>query len=73
MINILEKGYKSIPEEDVFYKKCVTCGCKFTYQREDLVFSWDMESLVVCPDCKYSNSIIFKRKYKEKKHGRKRD
>lgn len=73
MITILEKGYKSTPEEEVFYKKCSACGCKFTYQRADLGFYYECSQYVVCPDCKYGNEIIFKRKYKEKKHGRKRN
>lgn len=74
MINILKKGYKTKPQDIIYYKKCSTCGCKFTYQDSDVKYLNhaydDISKIVYCPDCEWSNNIIIKRKYKEKKHGK---
>ena len=77
MINILKKGYKIKPEDIIYYKKCSACGCEFTYQKSDIEYlhsTYDtITRIIYCPDCRWSNTIVIKRKYKEKKHGRKRD
>lgn len=73
MIKILRKGYKTKPEDIIYYKKCRTCGCCFTYNESDIKSEWgvyDVSIYVPCPDCKYKCYISFKIKYKEKKHGR---
>lgn len=73
MINILKKGYKIKPEDIIYYKKCSTCGCKFTYQKSDIKYlhrTYGVIQIIYCPDCQRSNTIIIKRKYKEKKHGK---
>ena len=74
MIKILTKGYRTKPEDIVYYKKCRTCGCCFTYNKADIktvCSGWDdVYTYIPCPDCKYYCDIIFKTKYREKKHGR---
>lgn len=74
MITILKKGYKTKPEDRIYYKKCSTCGCEFTYQNSDIEYLHyvydEITKIVYCPDCKLSNNIIIKRKYKEKKYGK---
>lgn len=62
MKTILKQGTKEKPEDKVYVMRCRTCGCEFTYQLNDVRYSVDFE-YVYCPDCKYSCTIIFKRKY----------
>lgn len=73
MINILKKGYKTKPDDIVYYKKCRTCGCCFTYNQSDIKCNsvgYDTYASISCPDCNYDCTIEFKIKYKEKIHGR---
>ena len=73
MIKILKKGYKTKPDDIIYYKKCSTCGCCFTYNESDIKSErrvYDVLIYVPCPDCKYKCYIYFKTKYKEKKHGK---
>lgn len=52
MIKIIEPGTRTITE-------CAECGCKFSYENEDIVFLenekdgilLDNSSWVVCPQC----------------------
>lgn len=72
MIKILKKGYKTKPEDIIYYKKCRTCGCCFTYNEIDIKFDineWNL-TYIVCPDCRHICNIGIKIKYKEKKHGK---
>lgn len=68
MKTILKKGYKKLPEGYVYIKKCHTCGCKFTYQLEDMWQACDVGQYVRCPDCDYDCHIIFNKKYKGDKN-----
>lgn len=75
MIKILKKGYKTKPEDIIYYKKCRTCGCCFTYNDVDIKFDvndWDVciSTYIVCPDCHHRCNIGIKIKYKEEKHGK---
>lgn len=75
MIKILKKGYKTKPEDIIYYKKCRTCGCCFIYNDVDIKFNvnkWNdgVSTYIVCPDCHYRCDIGIKIKYKEKKHGK---
>lgn len=74
MINVLKKGYKTKPEDIVYYKKCRTCGCCFTYNISDIEYRSvgydDVAPYVGCPECDYTCTIVFKIKYKEDKHGK---
>ena len=45
MIKIIEPGTRTIT-------KCTECGCKFSYENEDIVKTW-----VVCPQCHKSIAI----------------
>ena len=69
-MNILRHGYRQTPDNIVYYKKCSTCGCEFTYQLSDIRYEYcrtdDVSEVVYCPECAYSNDVCFKRKYKEK-------
>lgn len=73
-MNILRHGYRQTPDNIVYYKKCSTCGCEFTYQLSDIRCAYcgtdDVSKVVYCPECAYTNIIWFKIKYKEKKHGK---
>lgn len=64
MKTILKKGYKKLPEDYVYVKKCRTCGCIFTYQLKDIDYYCDLDRYVECPNCGYSCDIIFNKKYK---------
>ena len=52
MIKIIEPGTRRITE-------CAECGCKFSYENEDIevsgLYSWDelqtRDSYIVCPQC----------------------
>lgn len=75
MIKILKKGYKTKPEDIIYYKKCRTCGCCFIYNEIDIKFDvnvWgvDVSTYIRCPDCHHKCDIGIKIKYKEKKHGK---
>lgn len=73
MIKILKKGYKTKPEDIIYYKKCRTCGCCFTYNLSDIKYGcvgYDTYVYTSCPDCNYDCDVYFKTKYKEKKHGK---
>ena len=37
MQQILKKGTKIPPNKRIYFKKCRTCGCKFTYQEKDTI------------------------------------
>lgn len=66
MKTILKQGTKEKPEDKVYFMRCWTCGCEFTYQKSDICCSLD-NRYVYCPDCKYSCTILFQRKYKPNK------
>lgn len=68
MKTILKKGYKTLPEDYVYVKKCHTCGCKFTYQTEDIQCGLGTSMFVCCPDCQYGCDITFRKKYKGDKN-----
>lgn len=63
-MKIIKKGYKTKPEDIVYVKKCRTCGCVFTYNLDEITVSYNGDNIIRCPDCKYFNDIIFKRKYR---------
>lgn len=63
---ILKQGTKERPEDKVYFMQCRTCGCEFTYQLDDVRYSVDFR-YVYCPDCKYSCTIIFQKKYEPNK------
>lgn len=52
MIKIIEPGTRTITE-------CAECGCKFSYENEDIEKRWDLarypsvfeKTWVVCPQC----------------------
>lgn len=52
MIEIIEHGTKQVT-------KCKVCGCKFSYEAEDIT-SNSIRSYVTCPQCK--EEIILKAK-----------
>lgn len=63
MQQILKKGTKIPPNKRIYFKKCCTCGCKFTYQEKDM-FWYDY---VICPQCGYTNFIIIKRRLRKER------
>lgn len=67
MINILKKGYKTKPKDIIYVTKCGTCGCKFTYQIDDLFYR-NFDEYVTCPDCGHNIYMFFKKKYKGDKN-----
>lgn len=70
MINIIKQGCKQEPI--VYYKKCRSCGCEFTFNECDCNYDVDLNQFIKCPCCKHTTTRGLKRKYKERKHGRKR-
>ena len=66
MKTILKQGTKEKPEDKVYFMRCGTCGCEFTYQKSDVCYSLD-NRYVYCPDCRYNCNILFLRKYKPNK------
>ena len=44
MIEIIERGTKTIGE-------CENCGCKFSYENEDIETVFLGKNWVVCPQC----------------------
>ena len=65
---ILKKGYKKLPEDYVYIKKCDICGCEFTYQVEDIEYDLELGQYIKCPDCDYDCRIIYRKKYKGDKN-----
>ena len=65
MKTILKQGTKEKPEDKVYFMRCETCGCEFTYQVGD-IRGLD-NRYVYCPDCEYACTIIFLRKYEPNK------
>ena len=65
-MKIITKGYKTKPKDIVYVKKCHTCGCKFTYQLDDLCFGLD-DMFINCPDCSCYCNVSFKKKYRGEK------
>lgn len=63
MKTILKKGTKIKPEDKVYFMRCGTCGCEFTYQLKDTYLGFDGDCCVGCPQCGYDCYFIFKRKY----------
>ena len=59
MIKIIEPGTRTVTE-------CTECGCKFSYEKEDIevigLYSWDVlqtrKPYIVCPQC--GKEIILK-------------
>lgn len=49
MIKIIEKG------KETFELTCVRCGCKFSYETDDVHGTYTDEMKVECPQCKYNN------------------
>jgi DNA-directed RNA polymerase subunit RPC12/RpoP len=33
------------------FMKCITCGCEFTYEKEDITSTQSGVSEIKCPDC----------------------
>lgn len=70
MIVIKEKGTKEKKVKNPTYiKRCRSCGCLFTYQREDIYlpeFDYYL-NYVYCPQCQNHCSILFDRRYKPRK------
>lgn len=64
-MKIIKKGTKTPPNKQVYVIKCRTCGCIFTYKEEDMRYITADAIGIFCPQCKYSNVPLFKRKYKE--------
>lgn len=71
MRDIIKPGikYDFTTNNTIYFKKCPYCFCKYTYQEEDI----SSGNYLICPYCCNENYIILRTKYKEKKHGRKRD
>lgn len=67
-MDIIRKATKIRPKDIVYVKKCRTCGCVFLYKIDDIIANYDGDDLVRCPDCKYFDIIIFRRKYRGKKN-----
>lgn len=44
MIKIIEPGTKTVAE-------CNSCGCKFSYEKEDIQLPIFFEPYVTCPQC----------------------
>lgn len=66
MKKIISLATKTKPYDRVYIMKCSDCGCKFTYQLEDIYFDIEGNDYVKCPNCNEANIILFKRTYKEK-------
>ena len=77
MITIIKKGTKAEKKPPLYVMTCDNCGCKFTYNNEDIEYSYLLESSYVwCPQCNYDNIILIRRKYRTKRFpfiGRKKD
>ena len=75
MIVIKEKGTKKKKVKNPTYiKRCRSCGCLFTYQREDIYlteFDYYL-NYVHCPQCEKYCPILFDRKYKSN-NGKEKD
>lgn len=69
MIKILKWGKKKIPDEQFYKMKCKVCGCEYIYQESDLKYDWDNSCYLVCPQCEYVNTFLFKKKYKNNERG----
>lgn len=67
MKTILKQGTKEKPEDKVYFMRCGTCGCEFTYQLKDIVIGSDITDYVYCPDCNYKCEFFFRRKYQPNK------
>ena len=63
MIHILKNGYV-----ETYVTEC-NCGCKFTYQNEDIQYRLG-DNRVQCPYCKAQVLIINKKEYKEEKENK---
>ena len=70
MIRIIKEGVK--PQDIVYYKKCPICKTKFTFSESDMGYDIDWYDIIQCPYCNNNVMVGFKRKYKEKKHGKQR-
>lgn len=66
MKTILKQGTKEKPEDKIYFMRCGTCGCEFTYQKSDVCYGLD-NRYICCPDCRYNCNILFLRKYKPNK------
>lgn len=66
MVTVLEKGTKPIKEPTKFITKCKKCGCKFTYDYEDIILLWELNYGVACPQCEYIRDLFILRKYRPK-------
>ena len=66
MKEIIKQG--KIPEKIKYKCKCKECKTLFTFNIDDLEYSWvyDYDKFVQCPYCNKSNVILFLHKYKEK-------
>lgn len=47
MIKIIEKG--TVPPSRKMH--CQNCGCKFSYQREDIEHDMLSQNFIYCPQC----------------------
>lgn len=59
---ILVKGNKEI-EPEILIMKCPSCGCKFTFESEDVKHVYTkgelMGAVVTCPDCNELCSSLY--------------
>ncbi len=63
-MKIIKKGTKTLPDKQIYVIKCRTCGCVFTYKKQDMRYITENTICVYCPECEYSNVPFIKRKYK---------
>lgn len=67
-MKIIKSGTKTPPKKQIYVIKCRTCGCVFTYKKEDVKSSWCgwcVEECLRCPQCSYTVTVpFFKKKYK---------
>lgn len=52
MVKIIKKGTRKI-------EKCTTCGCEFSYEREDLCLHPILKTWIInCPQCNNAIKIL---------------
>lgn len=68
MITVLEKGTKPKKKPPLYVRKCSNCSCKFTYNYNNLEYSYIFESRYIkCPQCDSCIFITINRKYRTKR------
>ena len=72
MKNIIKKGVNKTKigkrNEQKYIKKCWNCKTIFTYQHEDINYTFEKGDWVYCPECHCCCGILFHKKYKGGKH-----